>query len=157
MNYWLAKTEPNTYSWDDLKNEPGKSTSWEGIRNYRVRNLIRDEIKLGDFVFIYHSVVQPMSIMGIAKIVREAYPDHFAFNTQHKYYDPKSNPDNPAWLMFDVQAVQEFDKPVAMEELKSHSALRDMALLKKGNRMSVQRVTEKEWKYIVSLRQVVNL
>ena len=157
MKYWLAKTEPNTYSWQDLINEPEKRTTWEGIRNYRVRNLIRDEIKSGDFIFIYHSVVQPMSIMGIAKVVREAYPDHFAFDNQHKYYDPKSNPDNPSWLMFDVQAVQEFDKPVTMEELKNHPALNDMALLKKGNRMSVQSVTEKDWNYIVNLRKVINL
>ena len=157
MNYWLAKTEPNTYSWDDLKKEKGKRTTWEGIRNYRVRNLIRDDIKLDDFVFIYHSVVKPMSIMGIAKVVREAYPDHFAFDSSHKYFDPKSNPDNPAWLMFDIQAVQEFDQPVTMEELKEHPALNGMALLKKGNRMSVQSVTEKEWNYILGLRKLINV
>ena len=157
MNYWLAKTEPNTYSWDDFKKEKDKTTTWEGIRNYRVRNLIRDEIKNKDFVFIYHSVVKPMSIMGIAKVVKEAYPDHFAFDSSHKYYDPKSNPDNPAWLMFDVQAIQEFNKPITMEELKPHSALSEMALLRKGNRMSVQKVTEQEWKYILSLREVINL
>ena len=157
MNYWLAKTEPNTYSWDDLKKEKDRRTTWEGIRNYRVRNLIRDEIKSGDLVFIYHSVVKPMVIMGIAKVVKEAYPDHFAFDSSHKYYDPKSKLDNPAWLMFDVQAVQEFDEPVTMEELKAHSALHEMALLKKGNRMSVQKVTEKEWKYITSLRKTINL
>jgi len=155
LNYWLAKTEPNTYSWDNLKKD--KKTSWEGIRNYKVRNVIRDEIKNGDFVFIYHSVVQPMSIMGIAKVVKEAYTDHFAFDSSHKYYDPKSKPDNPAWLMFDVQALQEFDTPVTLEELKNHPALKDMALLKKGNRMSVQKVTEKEWKYILSLRKIINL
>jgi len=157
LNYWLAKTEPNTYSWDDLKKEPGKRTTWEGIRNYRVRNLIRDEIKNEDFIFIYHSVVKPTSIMGIAKVVKEAYPDHFAFENSHKYYDPKSKPDNPAWLMFDVQAIQEFDKPITMDELKTHTALSEMALLKKGNRMSVQNVTEQEWKYILSLREVIDL
>lgn len=157
MNYWLAKTEPNTYAWSDLKKEKNKTTTWEGIRNYKVRNLIRDEIKKEDLVFIYHSVVKPMSIMGIAKIVKEAYPDHFAFDNGHKYYDPKSNPDNPAWLMFDVQAIREFKEPVTMEELKTYPALKNMALLKKGNRMSVQKVTEEEWQYILNLREIINL
>ena len=157
MNYWLAKTEPNTYSWDDLKNEADKSTTWEGIRNYRVRNLIRDEIKAGDLVFIYHSVVKPMAIMGIAKVIKESYPDHFAFDPQHKYFDPKSKKDNPAWLMFDVQAYQDFNESVTLEEVKIHPALENMGLIKKGNRMSIQKVSPEEWKYILGLRKVNNI
>jgi predicted RNA-binding protein with PUA-like domain len=155
MKYWLAKTEPNTYSWQNLTNEPTKSIHWEGVRNYKVRNLIRDQIKKGDLVFIYHSVVQPMAIMGIAEVIKEAYPDHFAFETGHKYYDPKSKQDNPSWLMFDIKAVHEFDKPFTLEEVKTHPALQKMALIKRGNRMSIQPVTEQEWKYIVGLRRLI--
>jgi len=157
LNYWLAKTEPNTFSWEDLKSEPDKSTTWEGIRNYQVRNLIRDEIKLGDLVFIYHSVVKPTAIFGIAKVIKEAYPDHFAFDPEHKYFDPKSKQDNPTWLMFDIQAYQEFDKPVTLDELKRHAAVENMNLLKKGNRLSVQAVRAEEWKYIVGLRKVTDI
>lgn len=157
MNYWLAKTEPGTYSWHDLKNEPDKSTCWEGIRNYRVRNLIRDEIKLGDLVFIYHSVVKPMAIAGVARVIKEAYTDHFAFDPGHKYFDPKSKKDDPAWLMFDIMAYQDFDKEITLYELKTFPELENMALLKKGNRMSVQKVTAEEWKFILGLRKVKNI
>jgi predicted RNA-binding protein with PUA-like domain len=157
MKYWLAKTEPNTYSWEDLKKEDNMTTSWEGIRNYQVRNLIRDEIKRDDLVFIYHSVVKPMAIKGIAKVVKEAYPDHFAFDPSNKYYDSGSDRDNPTWLMFDLKAVQEFDIPVTLTELKSCAPLQQMGLLQKGNRLSIQRVSPVEWQYIVGLRKVKDL
>lgn len=157
MKYWLAKTEPNTFSWNDLKNEPGKSTCWEGIRNYRVRNLIRDEIKLGDLIFIYHSVVKPTAIYGVAKVIKEAYIDHFAFDPGHKYFDPMSKKENPAWLMFDIKAYQDFDKVITLDELKSHPPIRKMELLKKGNRMSVQSVSADEWNYITGLRKIINI
>lgn len=157
MKHWLVKTEPNNYAWADLKNETTKSTSWEGIRNYRVRNIIRDEIKSGDLVFVYHSVVKPMAIMGIARVIKEAYPDHFAFDSSHKYYDPKSDKKNPAWLMFDIQAVQELDKPFTLDEIKDHKELAHIALIKKGNRMSIQAVTSAEWNYITGLRKLINI
>ena len=157
MNYWLAKTEPGTYSWDDLKNETNKTTSWEGIRNYQIRNFIRDDIKNGDLVFIYHSVVNPMVIMGIAEVIREAYPDHFAFDVSHKYYDQKSKLDNPTWLMFDIKAIQEFNPSVTLDELKNHPELNDMALLKKGNRLSIQKVSPDEWDFILKLTEVISL
>lgn len=157
MKYWLAKTEPNTYSWQDLLNEPDKTTSWEGVRNYQVRNAIQNEIKKDDLIFIYHSVVQPMAIMGIAKVVKEAYPDHFAFDPSHKYYDPKSDPDDPTWFMFDIKAVQQFNEPVTLTELKSHAALERMNLLQKGNRLSVQRVSPVEWQYIIASRKLINI
>ena len=157
MKYWLAKTEPGTYSWFDLLEEPDRTTSWEGVRNFQVRNMICDEIKKDDLVFIYHSVVKPMAIIGIAKVVKEAYPDHFAFDPSHKYYDPKSKPDNPAWLMFDIQAVSEFIPPVNLDEMKNYPELNEMGLLKKGNRLSIQKVTSKEWNFILSLTKVVDL
>jgi len=102
MAYWLMKTEPNTYSWQDLLSEKNKTTQWEGVRNYQARNFMRDQMKIGDQVFIYHSVVKPMAIVGIARVVREAYPDYFAFDPNSRYFDPKSPKENPRWFMVDV-------------------------------------------------------
>lgn len=152
MNYWLIKTEPNTYSWDDLKNLPNQTDHWEGVRNYKARNLMRSMEK-GDKAFFYHSVVQPMSIMGVVEVVREAYPDHTQFDPKSKYYDPKSPKDNPRWFMVDVQYKSNFDPPITRDELKEISGLEKMVLLKKGTRLSVQPVTAEEWKIIISLRK----
>lgn len=152
MNYWLIKTEPNTYSWDDLKNQPNQTDHWDGVRNYKARNLMR-EMKKGDRAFFYHSVVQPMSIMGIVEVVREAYPDHTQFDPESDYYDPNSRKDNPRWFMVDVQFKSDFDPPVTRDELKEIPGLEKMVLLKKGTRLSVQPVTPEEWKIIGSLRK----
>jgi predicted RNA-binding protein with PUA-like domain len=149
MKYWLMKTEPNTYSWDDLLKE--KVTSWEGVRNYQARNFMRDDMKIGDQVFIYHSVVKPMAIMGIAEVVREAYADHFAFEQGHKYFDPKSKPENPTWVMVDVQAKHSFKNPIKLEQLKAVPGLEEMMLLQKGSRLSIQPVSKEEWDIICSL------
>lgn len=157
MKYWLLKTEPNAYSWSDLKKEPNMATSWEGVRNYQARNYIRDDMKTGNLAFIYHSVVKPMAIMGIAKVIGEAYPDHFAFDPVHKYFDPKSKPENPAWMMVDVRAFREFETPITLDELKTIPGLENMVLLQKGSRLSVQPVTEKEWNIINSFRETVEL
>ncbi len=154
MKYWLIKTEPNTFSWEDLKNQPDRTTTWEGVRNYQARNIIRDEIKEGDEVFVYHSVVKPMAIMGIGRVVRESYPDHFAFDPTHKYFDPKSDPQNPTWYMFDVKAVSEFAEPITLTSLKSHAVLQRMRLLQKGSRLSVQPVSPVEWMYICGLAKI---
>ncbi|RMH62577.1 MAG: EVE domain-containing protein [Calditrichaeota bacterium] len=151
MKYWLLKSEPNTYSWSDLKNEKDKTTTWEGVRNYQARNIIRDEMAKDDLAFFYHSVVKPMAIVGIVRIVRAAYPDYFAFDPTHKYYDPKSKKDNPTWYMVDVQAVEEFITPITLTTLKSHAALHQMRLLQKGSRLSVQPVSHFEWEYICGL------
>ena len=151
MKFWLMKTEPNTYSWQDLLKD--NVTCWEGVRNYQARNFMRDDIKIGDQVFIYHSVVKPMAIMGIAEVVREAYPDHFAFDPGHKYFDPKSKPDKPSWMMVDVQAKSTFEKPVTLDALKNVPGLESMMLLQKGSRLSIQPVTEMEWKIICKLEK----
>ena len=143
------KTEPRTYSWQNLLKE--KTTSWEGVRNYQARNFMRDQMKSGDLVFIYHSVVQPMAIMGIAEVVREAYPDHFAFEPLHKYFDPKSSPDNPRWIMVDVQPKFTFEQPITLEQLKTIPGLEQMMLLQKGSRLSIQPVSLDEWNIICSL------
>ncbi len=157
MKYWLLKTEPNAFSWSDLRNETDLSTSWEGVRNYQARNYIRDDMKKGDLAFIYHSVVKPMAIMGISKVIKEAYPDHFAFDPGHKYFDPKSKPENPAWMMVDIRAYKEFESPVTLDELKTIPGLEDMVLLQKGSRLSVQPVSEKEWNIIISIRKLLDL
>jgi predicted RNA-binding protein with PUA-like domain len=112
---------------------------------------MRDDMKIGDQVFIYHSVVKPMAIMGIAEIVREAYADHFAFEQGHKYFDPKSKPENPTWVMVDVQAKHSFKNPIKLEQLKSVPGLEEMMLLQKGSRLSIQPVSKEEWDIICSL------
>jgi len=157
MSFWLLKTEPRTFSWDDLKNQPNRTTPWEGVRNYQARNIIRDEIKVDDEVFIYHSVVKPMAIMGIGRIVKASYPDYFAFDPDHKYFDPKSDPQNPSWFMFDVQAISEFVKPITLTSLKSQAPLQRMRLLQKGSRLSVQPVSPVEWMYICESSRLIKL
>jgi predicted RNA-binding protein with PUA-like domain len=154
MKYWLLKTEPNVFSWDDLKAMPQQKTPWEGVRNYQARNFMRDEMKLGDRLFFYHSNVKPQAIVGIATIVREAYPDSFALDPSSDYYDPKSSPDRPRWVMVDVQLESAFPSPITLDELKEKQlpALEAMMLLQKGCRLSVQPVTPDQWQTICNLR-----
>jgi predicted RNA-binding protein with PUA-like domain len=151
MQYWLLKTEPSTFSWDDLNSTPNQITHWEGVRNYQARNFMR-QMKVGDLIFFYHSIVKPQTIMGITKVVQEAYLDHFAFDSSSKYYDPQRLPENPRWLMVDIQYVEDFQPPITLNELKQTKGLEDMLLLQKGNRLSVQPVTPKEWEIILELR-----
>ena len=154
MKYWLMKTEPNVFSWDDLQKMPGQTTPWEGVRNYQARNFIRDEMKIGDRILFYHSNIKPQSIMGIATIAREAYPDSFAFDPSSPYYDSKSSPESPRWLMVDVQFESAFDPPITLDELKELRSpeLEDMMLLQKGCRLSVQPVTAQQWQTVCHLR-----
>jgi len=149
MNYWLYKSEPNVYGIDDLKNEPTRTTCWEGVRNYQARNNLQ-AAKTGDLVFFYHSVVKPPAIAGIAKVVKEAYTDHFAFEPSHKYFDPKSNPEKPRWFMVDIEFVEKFDTPVTLETIKKEPALKEMVLLN-NSRLSVQPVSAREWQFILEL------
>ncbi|MCG9892376.1 MAG: EVE domain-containing protein [Thermosynechococcaceae cyanobacterium MS004] len=152
MNYWLMKTEPSVFSWDDLRSHPQQTTHWEGVRNYQARNFMRDQMKLGDRVLFYHSVVKPQVIMGIAQVVREAYPDSFAFDPASPYYDPKSSIDSPRWVMVDIQYVSEFTSPISLDELKQIEGLDSMMLLQKGCRLSIQPVTPEEWQIVCNLR-----
>lgn len=147
------KTEPSVFAWSDLLGLPDQRTPWEGVRNYQARNLIRDQMQVGDQVFFYHSVVKPPAIMGTAQVVREAYPDAFALDPTSQYYDPKSSPDHPRWLMVDIQAGEAFTPPITLLELKQVKALAGMMLLQKGCRLSVQPVTPQEWELILNLRQ----
>ena len=151
--FWLMKTEPGTYSIADLKRDG--STCWEGVRNYQARNLMRDEMQVGDRVLFYHSQTKPMGIYGIAEIVREAYPDDTAFDPKAKYYDPKSDPANPTWLMVDVGYVATVDPPVTLERLKQTPGLEQMQVVQKGSRLSVQPVTPEEWDIVLSMAKQV--
>ena len=151
MNYWLMKTEPETFSLQDLKKAPKQTTLWDGVRNYQARNIMRDQMKLGDQVFFYHSRVQPPCIVAIAKVVKESYPDPSQFDKKSKYYDSKADPRKPRWFCIDIQLQRELKRPLGLDELKQNSELRDMPLLQKGQRLSVQPVSAKQWNFILSL------
>jgi predicted RNA-binding protein with PUA-like domain len=147
-HYWLLKTEPTTFSFDDLWKAPKRTTSWDGVRNYTARNFMRDQMKKGDLVFIYHSSADPTGIAGIAEVVREGYPDETAFDPKDSHYDPKSKRDNPSWYLVDVKAVKAFREIVTLESLRKMKGLEKMTLLQKGSRLSVQPVSEREWEII---------
>ena len=149
MAYWLFKSEPDAYSFDDLLRDGG--THWDGVRNYQARNLLRDDIKKGDGVLFYHSNSKPMAIAGAAVVVREGYPDHTAFDPESKYYDPKSNPEDPTWYMVDIEPVEAFAAPITRDELKEQNGLAGMMLLQRGSRLSVQPVTAAEWRRILKM------
>lgn len=151
MQYWLMKSEPDVYSIDDLKKE--KTDHWEGIRNYQARNFMRDEMRKGDLAFFYHSSCEEPGIVGIMKIHKTAYPDFTAFAPDEKYYDPKSDPENPRWLMVDVRYVRKLKRNISLKELKLHEALGNMRLLQRGNRLSITPISEKEWNYILTLEK----
>ncbi|MDH3411164.1 MAG: EVE domain-containing protein [Gammaproteobacteria bacterium] len=151
MGYWLMKSEPKEFSIDDLKARPNHTEPWDGVRNYQARNMMRDEMKLGDRVFIYHSNCEIPGIAGIAKIVREAYPDPTALDPDDKHYDPKSDPDDPRWFLVEVKFVRKLKRVVSLTEIKAEPVLRNMPLVRRGNRLSVMPVTEQEWKHILGM------
>ena len=148
--YWLIKSEPDVFSFDDLRSAPKQTTCWDSIRNTGARNFMRDGMQVGDLAFYYHSNAAPPAIVGICEVVREGYPDTTAFDPQHPYYDPKSDPAAPTWFMVDVRAVAALARPVTLPEIKDCVALADMALLR-VSRLSVVPVTEVEWNTVISL------
>lgn len=149
--YWLFKTEPNTYSIDDLENEKDQITQWEGIRNYQVRNFIRDDMKIGDKVLFYHSNAKPTAVVAECEIVKEAYPDFFAFDPESKYFDAKSKQDEPRWFMVDVKLSKKFKTQVSLEEMKANPKLSEMRLVQRGNRLSAFPIEKKEYDEIVKM------
>ena len=151
MKNWLMKTEPSLFSLADLKACPDGTAEWEGVRNYQARNIMRDEMKKGHRVLFYHSATKVPAIVGTAVVAREAYPDDSAWNPESRYFDPKSSPDNPRWVMVDIRFEQEFPGPLPLEELRKMPKLKDMMLLRRGARLSVQPVTAKEWKAILKI------
>ncbi|KGY11018.1 hypothetical protein NM22_17825 [Vibrio tubiashii] len=148
MAYWLFKTEPDTFSIDTLRTQ--KRSCWEGVRNYQARNMMRDQVKLGDLVLIYHSSCKKVGVAGIAKVVKESYPDHFSFDPQSDYYDPKSTPDNPRWFMVDIEFVRKTERLIPLSVMKAMPELENMPLVKRGNRLSIMPVTEQEWVAILA-------
>jgi predicted RNA-binding protein with PUA-like domain len=151
MRYWLMKSEPDVFSIDDLKRMPNRTDKWEGVRNYQARNMMRDDMQPGDLAFFYHSNCKEPGIVGIMKIVRGGYPDHTAFDPDAKYYDPKSDPDNPRWYMVDVRYVRKLKRTITLGELRTHTGLCELALLRRGNRLSVMPVDARQWDYILGL------
>lgn len=151
MNYWLFKSEPNVFSLEDLKNSPKKTSFWEGVRNYQARNFLRDEIQKDDLVLFYHSRVEPIGVVGIAIVTKSGYPDPYAFDPQHKYFDPKSKKEKPTWYGVDVKFREEFPRCVTLKEIKAHKGLADMMVAQKGARLSIQPVKEKEFEIIRKL------
>lgn len=151
MNYWLLKTEPSTFSIQDLAKSPRQTTEWEGVRNYQARNLLRDKVKKGDRVLLYHSNADPPAVVGTGVIAKGGYPDHFAWDKRSKYYDEKSDPDNPRWFMVDVKLDTIFPRAVGLPELREVKSLAKMELLRKGSRLSVQPVRKTEFDTIVKL------
>ncbi len=149
MQYWLMKSEPDAFSIDDLKKvnvEP-----WDGIRNYQARNFMRDSMAVGDRVFFYHSSCKVPGIVGIMKVASKPYPDYTAFDPDAHYYDPKSDPENPTWMMVDVEFVQKLQQPITLRALKQYPELDGMRLLQKGNRLSIMPVDKAHWDFIIEL------
>jgi len=150
IRYWLLKSEPESFSIDDLQRAPQQTTFWNGVRNYQARNLLRDELKVGDGVIFYHSNADPAAAVGLAEVVRAGYPDGTQFDPKSDYYDPEAKPDDPRWFMVDIKFKEKFVRPLPLDLLRTIPALADMVLLRRGSRLSVQPVTAAEWKAIVA-------
>ncbi len=151
MRYWLMKSEPEAFSIDDLHDRPGQTEHWDGVRNYQARNMMRDEMKIGDQMFFYHSNCDEPGIVGIAEVARESYPDFTAFDPDDKHFDPKSNSDKPTWFMVDVRFVRKLSRTISLRELKLKVELAELALLRRGNRLSIMPVSEQQWQFILNL------
>jgi predicted RNA-binding protein with PUA-like domain len=155
MNYWLLKSEPDVFGIDDLERAPRRTTGWEGVRNYQARNMLRDDFRKGDRAFFYHSSCAVPGVAGIVQVVREAYPDPTQFDAKSEYYDAASTRERPRWFCVDVKLETRIVPVITLPELREHAsgALRDMIILKRGNRLSVTPVSAAEWRCIVALRR----
>jgi predicted RNA-binding protein with PUA-like domain len=151
MAYWLFKSEPNCFSFADLMAEPDQTTGWDGVRNFQARNYLRDQVKVGDGVLLYHSSADPPGIAGVAVVVREGHADPTAFDPAAEHYDPKSDPAGPTWFQVAIKAERPIEPPLELPRLREVAALAKMELLRKGSRLSVQTVTDAEWKAILAL------
>ncbi len=149
--YWLMKSEPTAYSMANLQAD--KVTCWDGVRNYQARNFLRDDMQVGDRLFFYHSIVDPVGIAGEAEVIRAGYPDHTAWDTEDIHYDPKSDPKEPTWFMVDIQFVKSCREVITLNRLREIPVLEQMEVLKKGSRLSVQPVTKEEYQAILKLRE----
>ena len=145
------KSEPSEFSIDDLKNMPKQTEHWDGVRNYQARNFMRDDMKIGDQVFFYHSNCDDVGIVGIAEVVKEGYPDFTAWDKNDSHYDPKTDPDNPRWIMVDIKFIRKLKGTISLKALKENPKLKDMRLIQRGNRLSVMPVEKKEWDAILKM------
>ena len=153
MNHWLLKSEPGTFSIDDLAALPKQTTAWDGVRNYQARNMLRDSMKAGDCAFFYHSSCDVPGIAGIVSVVKTGYPDATAFDPKHHHYDAESKAGEPRWYAVDVKLKRKFEHIVTLDELRKHAgkALAGLVLLRRGNRLSVMPVSKKDWDFILTL------
>ena len=151
MNYWIMKSEPSVFGIDDLIKCKNQTEPWDGIRNYQVRNMIRDQMQPGDLALFYHSNCKVPGIVGLMEIVSEAYPDPTAFDPTHRYFDPKSNPDKPRWFLVDVKFVRKFNNTLPLSLLRDTPALDGLKLLAKGNRLSITPVTPEYWQILLDM------
>ncbi|PTQ81838.1 putative RNA-binding protein with PUA-like domain [Nitrosospira multiformis] len=150
MRYWLMKSEPSDVSIDDLASMPDQTVAWYGVRNYQARNFMRDQMRVGDGVFFYHSTCEEPGIAGIAEVSKLAYPDATQFDRENKYFDPKATPENPRWFNVDVRLVRK-TRLVGIKELRSYSELGNMRILQKGNRLSITPIDPAEWDFIMGI------
>lgn len=148
--FWLMKSDPESFSFDDLRKAPGGKTCWDGIRNYQARNYLRDDVRVGDGVLFYHSQADK-AVVGLAKVVKAAHPDPTQFDRKHHGFDPDSDPKSPTWLAVDLAWEEDFKTPVTLGAMKKAPGLSEMFLLEKGSRLSVQPVTAEEWKIVVAM------
>lgn len=151
MSYWLFKSEPNEFSFKDLKKAKNKTTFWDGVRNYQARNFLRDDIKKGDGVLFYHSNADPLAVIGLCEVIKEGYPDHTQFDPGNKHFDPKADEAKPTWFMVDIRLIKEFKVPVTIDQIKANPRLKNMKLIQRGNRLSVMPVTKNEWDEILKM------
>jgi len=151
VRYWLMKSEPGEFSFDDLTRRPNQTEHWDGVRNYQARNFMRDVMKRGHEVLVHHSNADPSALVGWATVVREAYPDLTALDSASPYYDPKATAEDPRWVMVDLKLEGVFSEPLSLERLKREKPLDGMELLRRGSRLSVQPVTAAQWRHIMKL------
>jgi predicted RNA-binding protein with PUA-like domain len=149
VNHWLMKSEPHVYPYEQL--EADGSTHWDGVRNYQARNMMRDDMKLGDLVLFYHSNFKPPHIVGVARVSKEGYPDHTAQDPSSNYFDPKASPDNPRWMMVEIEAVTPLNNIVTLEEVRNNPSCENMLLIRKGQRLSVQPVEKSDFNTILAM------
>jgi predicted RNA-binding protein with PUA-like domain len=151
MRHWLMKSEPDVFSFQDLQRAPRRRTLWDGVRNYQARNLLRDEIAVGDGVLYYHSNASPPGVAGVARVVRAGYPDPTQFDPDDAHFDPASKRESPRWFAVDVEAVEALPEFVSLERLREEPGLASMGVLRRGNRLSVQPVEAAEWRLVLAL------
>jgi predicted RNA-binding protein with PUA-like domain len=150
MAYWLFKTEPGCFSFDDLKNRPNMTEAWDGVRNFQARNFLRDTVKAGDRVLFYHSSIPEPVVVGIAEVVRAGHPDHTALDPNGEHFDPKASVQNPIWYMVDVRYAEPLPRPVTLEQIRNNPALADMPLVRRS-RLSIQPISVDEWRMILAM------